>query len=453
MKNWKALLALGLVVGCTDEGVTTEEQAIASRYIVSCANALPATFSGKVAARGDSLGHFYPAAGFATVTTSSPNAYANASCLVAPDVRTRWIAPLQTRAVPHGINPPNTNDDDFFFDLQWGHDAVNAPEAWVAGRRGQGVRVAVLDTGFNTTHPDLAGQFDVAASADFTGQGLEWTSPPLEDGFPNVFSHGTHTAGTIAGADNGFGIIGVAPDAKLILVKVLFDEGWGDLGAIFAGMIHATNVDADIISMSLGATFPRNDAAAFNRYFTIYSRIAQYAHQRGTTVIAAVGNDNQNLDGNWATFPAAAANVIGVSATAPHDIALNPGSSLDHRAGYSNFGSSTVDLAGPGGDVYREPNFEQVCTVGFITDLCFVFDLVISSGGNFPTELGPQPVWFWAAGTSMATPHVAGVAALILSEGPKTPAQLDQALRSRATDLGQPGKDPVYGHGRVSSGY
>ena len=444
--NRKALLVLGTLVGCTDDMMSAEEQAVASRHIVSCANALPASFANTVANRGDDLHHHHAAAGFAVVTTATPSAYATASCTVVADVVRTWIAPARTYALSaQSINPPTSGDDDFLFDTQWGHDAVDAPEAWLAGRRGQGVRVAVLDTGFDLTHPDLAPNINSTLSRDFTGEGLQWTR------FGDVFSHGTHTAGTVAAADNGFGTIGVAPAAELVLVKVLRDDGNGSFGDMIAGMIYATDVDADVISMSLGALFPRVVAGRDNAFIGVVSRVATYARQRGTTVIAAVGNENMNLDSAWINLPSDAANVIGVSATAPHDWALDPSGSLDFRAGYSNFGSGSVELAGPGGDVYREPDFSQVCTVGVVSDVpCFVFDLVMSTGASD----GFGPVWYWSAGTSMATPHVAGVAALLLGANPSmTPAQLEAALRTRATDLGQPGRDAYFGHGRVDSGF
>jgi subtilisin family serine protease len=439
MKSWKLMLALGAMVGCADESIGVEEQAVASRYIVSCQSALPANFAAKAAQNGDAIRHKFDAAGFAVVSTSKPNSYASAGCWVVADSVGEWVAPPQTFAAPAVVNPPFVVDDDFFFFLQWGHDAVNAQEAWAAGHRGAGVRVAVLDTGFDLTHPDLAGNINHGLSASFTSEPLQFVGTP-ENGF---FSHGTHTAGTVAALDNGFGVIGVAPSAELVLVKVLGDAGSGSNGDVLAGMIHATNVDADIISMSLGMTFPKWGLHGENRIISIFNRVAMYARQRGSTIIAAVGNDNLNLDGEWTVLPGGAAGVVGIAATAPSDWARNPTGSLDLRASYSNYGSSAVDLAGPGGD-FDLPG-EDPCVVGFIAAPCWVFDMTLSTNAGG---------WTFAAGTSMATPHVAGVAALILGEGSiTTPAQLEAALRARSTDLGQPGNDPFYGAGRASTGY
>jgi subtilisin family serine protease len=442
-KVLSGLVICGTLVGCDDSMFATDEQEVGSTYLVSCASPLATNFAAKAAQRGDVIGHLFAGAGFATVQTTTPNSYAAPGCTVAQDVRTQWLEPGEQVQVPAAAaaNPPTSGDDDFLFDAQWGADAVDAPEAWAAGVRGAGVRVAVLDTGFDLGHPDLASNIDYALSRDFTGQGLQYT-------LPDPFSHGTHTAGTIAAADNGYGVIGIAPEADLVLVKVLYDEGSGSFGDILAGMIYAAGVDADVVSMSLGATFRRRVDNGPNRLTTIMNRVASYARQRGTTIIAAVGNDSLDLDqSDWTNLPSDATGVLGISATAPHDWALDPTGSLDYLATYSNYGRSAVNFAAPGGDVYQPPSFDQLCTIGVVSDFpCFVFDLVISTGA--------YGSWFWAAGTSMATPHAAGIAALILSEGAAdSPADLEQAMRDRSADLGQPGQDAAYGFGRVRSGH
>ena len=137
------------------------------------------------------------------------------------NISTQWVSPEPRVAGPsiQAGNPPESGNDDFFFDLQWGHDAVDAPEAWDAGGRGDGARVAVIDTGFDTDHPDLIPNVNFALSTNFVpGESLTYA-------LPDSFSHGTHTAGTVAAADNGFGTIGVAPEAELVLVKGLPDAG------------------------------------------------------------------------------------------------------------------------------------------------------------------------------------------------------------------------------------
>ena len=421
----------------SDEEVGDSEHPLGSSHIVTCSGALPASFLDRVAARGDGLGHYVPEAGFATVTTTSPAAYQTVGCMVVADVVTDWLSPVQQVEANFG-NPPSSGDDDFFFDLQWGHDAVDAPEAWSAGHRGAGVRVAVLDTGFDLTHPDLTPNINLELSADFTGEGLQYT---LDD----PFSHGTHTAGTIAAADNGFGVIGVAPEAELVLLKVLRDGGSGSFGDILAAVYHATAADADIASMSLGALFPRRVDTGPNKLLVAMDRAVTWARRHGVTVIASAGNEATDLDltADLVHMPSDAAGVISVSATAPRGWATPAGSSLDFPASYSNYGRSAISVAAPGGD-FVYPGSED-CTVSFVTVPCFVFDFVFSTGNGG---------WFWSVGTSMAAPHVAGVAALIAGEGGyEAPGALAVELERRAADLGVPGQDARYGAGRVTSGH
>ena len=194
--------------------------------------------------------------------------------------------------------PPNSGDDDERFDFQWGHNFVGAQQAWAAGVTGQGVRVAVLDGGFDLDHPDLAPNLNLALSADMTGEGLQYS-------LPDPFSHGTHVAGTILAADNGIGTIGVAPDAELIAVKVLSDAGSGSFVDVIAGIYHAASVDADVINMSLGVIIPRtSDPRGVSQLDVAVSQAVAYAYQQGTTVIVSGGNvDSDRLSSVLAGQP------------------------------------------------------------------------------------------------------------------------------------------------------
>lgn len=367
---------------------------------------------------------------------------------VLPDLHVQMIPPMPRHALAvDAANPPFSGDDDFFFDLQWGHDAVNAPEAWQAGARGRGVRVAVLDSGFDIDHPDLAPNIHFGLSRDFTGEGLAYA-------LPDTFSHGSHTAGTVAAADNGFGTIGVAPEAELVLVKVLGDAGSGSFVDVIAGIIHAADVDADLINLSLGASIPQGagvDAAGVAALRTAMNRAVAHAYQSGTTVIVSAGNDARDgdRDGSMVVFPADMPHAISISATAPLNWALDPlATDLDEQASYTNFGRSVIDFSAPGGDIRGRttPEGNQICSISLTTVPCWVYDLVFSTGNGG---------WYWSAGTSMAAPHATGVAALIIGEhgGELHPAQVAAELRARADDLGQPGRDKTHGAGRVSSGY
>lgn len=286
---------------------------------------------------------------------------------------------------------------------------------------------------------------------------------------PDPFSHGSHVAGIVAAADNAFGTIGIAPEAELVLVKVLGDAGSGTFADVISGIVHAANVDADIINMSLGARLVRSGfvddngtpdpsddvfvtAREVNELLVALGRATTYAYQQGTTVIAAAGNDAEDIDHNAnAVFvPAQSPHVISIAATGPLGWAVDPSTDLDVPAFYTNFGQSAIDFAAPGGSV----DFDllasgQLCTI-VVTRPCWVFDLVFSTGSNLNPAIAS---YFWAAGTSMASPHAAGVAAIIVGKngGSLNPAQVASALRASADDLGKPGNDDFYGAGRVNA--
>jgi subtilisin family serine protease len=355
-----------------------------------------------------------------------------------------------TEAVDPPNNPPGSIDR--FFNLQWGHTAIKAVDAWNAGFRGQGARVAVLDGGFSLNHPDIASQYDPSCTADMTGEGIAYG--PNDDDPSGIFSHGMHTAGTVAAARNGIGSIGVAPEAKLCLVKVLFNAGSGSFADVAEGIIYAANHNVDVISMSLGGSiyksgvkgeYTATDAVELRH---LIDRAVSYAYKRGSLVITSAGNDanNGDKDKNLIHLPSDSPQAISISATAPVGWAKDPNTSLDVPTSYTNYGRSVINLAAPGGDVW--PDVTGVCTVGGITNVCLAFDLVFSTGA----VAGGLARYYWSGGTSMATPHVSGVAALIVSKyGKMHPSQLRAYLNKGADDLGQPGKDPYYGAGRVNA--
>lgn len=441
--------------------------------IIASGDKLPADIAAKAQSANGTVTALLSEVGIASATSDDPNFVAKASKIagvksVVRDFTFQGFDPEKEKVVEveatYG-NPPASGDNDTFFNLQWGHDAINAPEAWNAGYRGKGARVAVLDSGFDMDHPDLVANIDVAASKNFVpGEKLSYA-------LAGVGSHGTHTAGTIGAADNGIGTIGVAPEAKLILVKVLRDSGSGSFSWMLEGILHAVEQGADVINMSLGAGIPRNgkylddngtpdnpaddfivsDTKATQELIVAISKVTAYAAKQGVTIIAAAGNDgiDGNKDRNLVQMPADAPHVISISATAPIGWALNPfTTNLDNLASYSNFGTSEIDFAAPGGD-YQYPGNERA-TIAGVTQFVYVFDYVFSTGSNLTPG---RASYYWSVGTSMAAPHAAGVAALIVGKnnGQMDPAKMEAALRASADDLGKPGRDPQYGHGRVNA--
>jgi subtilisin family serine protease len=422
-----------------------------SFILISKNNKLPNKLVKELANADATLEGSIPQIGIALVISDDPDFILKAEKIkgveaVVPNVTTLYLDPgrkVMSMKADYG-NPPVSGDDDFLFDLQWGHDAIDAPEAWDVGYKGDGVRVGVLDGGFDLTHPDLAPNIS-NLSADMTGEGLQYT-------IPDPFSHGSHTAGTIGAADNAYGTIGVAPEVELVLIKVLYDVGYGSLYNILNGIIYAASVKCDVINMSIGSTFYKSgnpeegytarDAA---QYKNIYSRAITWAYQQGTLVIASAGNEGTDYDhsADLMHLPSGAAHALSISATAPVGWAVDPTTNLDVIAQYSNYGQSAINFAAPGGN-YMYPGNES-CIVAFISRPCWIFDMVFSTGS--------MNNWYWGAGTSMAAPHATGVAALIIEKngGSMKPAEIIEALKESSDDLGKPGNDDFYGQGRVNA--
>ncbi len=439
-----------------DEGVSALSTG-PRRYILS-RNGSIRNLEAFVRRQGDTLVRFAPEAGFAVVETSTPAAYRRFADVVVRDVVIDWREPTTTVAFePEVGDPPFSGSADVFFDLQWGHVPVRATAAWDAGVRGEGVRVAVIDGGFDLTHPDLVPNINFDLSLNFVeGESLQYA-------LPDPFSHGAHVAGTIAAAQNDFGIIGVAPDAELVLLKALGDGGSGSFADVGAAMVYAADVGADITNMSLGGSIPQRGipgditAREVAELRVFMQRIANYGTWKGTLYVTSAGNSALDRDktADLLVLPADIRRVVSVSATAPIGWATitqaDPDDnywdgSFEYLASYSNYGRSAIDVSAPGGD-FAYPT-DEPCLVAGLFRPCWVFDLVFSTGNQG---------WYWSAGTSMAAPHASGVAALILSEaggpGALTPAQLEQALYRRAESIGQRGQDPEHGRGAVRSGY
>lgn len=427
--------------------VATAQGASQSYLVIS--NGGVSGLDARVAAAGGTVTNVIPEIGLVVAESSNPrfrNSIGGVRAVV-PNILVQMTDPVQNVALGDVANPPFSGDDDRFFDLQWGNDAVNAPEAWAAGSTGAGATVAVLDGGFDLDHPDLAP--NIVATYDATGEGIDYG--PNSDDPIGVFSHGMHVAGTIAAPDNGIGGIGVAPDADLVLVKVLFNFGSGTFEDVAEGIIWAANYPGlDVINMSLGATIPQGSGVGSNEVAALrvlMNRAISYAYQQGVTVITSAGNDAADMDKDRSNvvLPAQTPHAISISATAPIGWATPTWDGFfDNLSSYSNYGRSGIDMAAPGGDFVYPGN--ENCTVAGLTRPCFVFDFVFSTGNG---------TWYWSVGTSMASPHAAGVAALIVAEngGAMHPAQVKAEMERRATNVDGNGNSPFYGAGRVSSGY
>ena len=248
--------------------------------------------------------------------------------------------------------------NDPLYEKQWHLREMGAPEGWANTPRGRGVTVAVIDTGVTVVEDLDAAR--VLKGASF----VPGTSSAADDQ-----GHGTHVAGTIAqSTNNGIGAAGVAPEAMILPVKVLSASGSGQSTWIAAGIDYAVDEGADVINLSLGGSYSR----------VIHTAI-QKARAQGVVVVAAAGNSGRQ----GVSWPGALAETIGVSAVGPGG----------EPAPYTSWGKG-VDLAAPGGDK-RKPGGG-------------VLQNTIAPGGSAYLEY---------QGTSMATPHVAGAAAVLLSTG------------------------------------
>ena len=470
MKQWKlASLALAGLIGlsaCTDDSPTTltapEGPALAKKpatsaenaYLIQAqADALPPGLQKQIQEAGGTIQSTTPEIGMVVAVSSDPQFAQRVARIsgiqsVAPDLVLDWLEPPAVgELIPLEVpgNPPASGSDDFFFDLQWGHDAIDAPEAWAAsGEFGAGVRVCVIDSGIDEDHPDLAPNVNTELSRSFVPGESPFTVP----GF--FFNHGTHVAGTIGAANNSTGTIGVAPEVELVSLRVFSDFGGGaPFSRINEAIVYSATIDCDIVNMSLGGSIPRSVGSAAAELINSQKRAVNFAYQQGVTLIASAGNDglNRNKTRDLFVLPSDLPHVVSVSAYAPEGWALDPfapDAIFFVPASYTNYGQRAIDVSAPGGDFdFFFANPDLMCTI-VITRACGIFDGVFStiSGG-----------WGWSSGTSMAAPHASGVAALIIGQngGEMKPAQVISILKRTAEDVGKPGKDAFFGHGTVNA--
>jgi len=324
--------------------------------------------------------------------------------LAAPVTRDR-AAPssdIYTAYLPLAINAFATElyPNDPHLDREWGLEKVRASRAWGLSCGCPTALIAVLDSGVDLDHPDMAGKLRTDIDRNFVDE----NNPNTAD---DDRGHGTHVAGIAAAAtDNSTGVAGLGWETTILPLKVLRADGYGDSTTLAEAIRYAAEQGAQVINMSLGglAACPSSLQEAVN-----------YAYQSGVVLVAAAGNHGDPTD-NGDVFPANCEHVLGVAATEPNDAV----------AGYSNYGNH-VNVAAPGSEIY-------------------------STGwpGDFLTDCSSGYCYKW--GTSMATPHVAGLAALIQTRYPAyTPDQVASAILDNAVDLGAAGWDPYYGCGRIDA--
>lgn len=306
--------------------------------------------------------------------------------------------------------------NDSHWSNQWAPAKIRAPAAWEITTGGEEITIAVLDTGVELNHPDLVAKIWTnpgeipANSLDDEGNGKVddvhgWhfyhdcsnsDCLPFEDNeLQDDNGHGTHVAGIAAAeTNNETGIAGISWEARLMPVKVLDEYGNGWYSDVIAGIVYATDNGADIINLSLGG---EESSEALQD-------AVDYSYTHGVLLVAATGNTGEAV-----LYPAACNRVLAVGAT----------NSSDQRPRFSNYGPE-IDVAAPG----------------------------VSILSTWPKLDG----YWYKSGTSMAAPHVAGLAALIKSARPElTNKRVAQAITQTALDLGPPGWDEFYGWGRIDA--
>ncbi len=294
---------------------------------------------------------------------------------------------------------------------QWAPQQIDAPDAWLSTQGDPAVVIAIVDTGVDYRHTELSP--NMWTNDDVPGNGLDddgngyvddfygWDfantdGDPLDDHF-----HGTHVAGIAAAAANAnpAGLVGICPRCRLMAVKVLSANGSGTLDAVANGITYAADNGARVINMSLGG--PTGSA-------TLESAV-NYAWNRGLVVVAAAGNNGDSAP----FYPAAYSNAMAIAST----------NASDYRSCFSNF-ASYMSVAAPGESIYSTT-------------------LVDANG---------QDTYGTFSGTSMATPHAAGLAGLLFSQDlTRSNAQVRSLIESTAEDLGPTGRDAYFGYGRINA--
>ena len=302
--------------------------------------------------------------------------------------------------------------NDPLLDHQWGLDQIKASGAWARGALGAGTTIAVVDTGVDLSHPDLRGK--LLSGIDLVSD--ETCTPGAQD----LNGHGTHVAGIAAAAtNNGIGVAGTAPQASILPVRVLDPTGSGTAEDIDAGIRWAADHGAQVINLSLGNDIPLVDVTGLGT-------AVDYAWSKGAVIVAAAGNSTLPLCG----FPAASSHAICVAAT---DSAAFPSS-------YSNF-----PLRLDGGVAVRAPGGDGSGNCDATSD---IWSTYWPGAGGADAEACAPTGYEPLAGTSMATPFVSGIAAMLRGAGLSNQQTVDCIKRTSSNGGSY---DPVWGYGLVNA--
>ena len=448
-------------------GAAPALSASSSTYIVLYKQAaLPANAQAAIERAGGTFVQAYPEIGVAIARSSSASfrdAVLKDSRIENASATDRFGIQVDSNVTDAEGPPPGdlanapATDADNLSPLQWDMRQIDTPAAHAITGGSRAVIAGDLDTGLDFTHPDLAPSYDAANSAN-----CESGAPtPLLPG-NDRFGHGTHTAGTIAAAANGVGIVGVAPNVSLAGVKTSNDEGFFFPEMVVCAFMWAGSHHFDVTNNSYFADpylFNCHNDKTQQAIWKAEYRAIRYAQTQGVTVVAALGNfsddlahptqdvtspdnttpETRTIHNNCVVIPAEVPGVIGVSADG----------NLRLKSFYSNYGVGVTEVTAPGGDSILQrtpqaPNGRVLSTWPAIAiNNC-------ASSRRIFDPAAPGSLWCYQQGTSMASPHVSGVAALVVSRfgdtknpqnGKMRPEQVAAIIQQTATPLACPPPD------------
>jgi subtilisin family serine protease len=452
------IVRAGVLAACAVAAAAVASSALAQNYVITYkSQAVPSNAAQTISAAGGTLVASYGQIGVAIARSDSAAFSTNVqkNNVVAGAVGTSAYATQLDGSVSDAASSPLSDllsipapGSDSLSGLQWDMDQIHAPAARAINGGSPSVLVGDIDTGLDYTHPDLAANVDDAASANcVSGAAVPGKVAAMDDN-----GHGTHTAGTIAAARNGIGIVGVAPNVKIAAIKAGDSAGFFFPDAVICAFMWAGNHHVNVTNNSYFAD-PwlfncRNDPTQ-RALWDAERRAIKFAQQKGVLVVAAEGNQADDLahPTQDATSPDDTTPVLReihnqcavVPTEVPGVVGVTANGNLQLKSFYSSYGSGTADVVAPGGDSVLQltpasPNGRVLSTwPAALINNCLrkVFD---ASGATY----------CYAQGTSMASPHAAGVAALIESTGVTQPGAVKARLDNGADPLACPSDLSIY---------